>query len=449
MSHAAPQRNAPIRSKVTCPHCWHGFAVYDALYIASHPDLLGDARLGSEHPPRFLPTRFTPDCAALDVKGMPCRRLACPRCHLEIPRAVIELKPRVVSVIGAPACGKSYFITAQAWALRTVLAGQFRVAFADADPLMNQRLNDYESLLFLNPDDDALVELPKTETFGEFYSSVLFNGQAVHYLKPFLFTLKPTADHPNARGASQLGRLLCMYDNAGESFLPGQDSSSRPVTGHLAASDFLMFLFDPTQDVRFRRAIAADSSADQDVAAAIRNRQAAYRQESVLNEASQRISRSYRFADKRLRPPMALVVTKFDAWRSLLGDSELPSPWRYIERLGLAGVETHAVEAVSRRVRELLLRWTPEVVNTAEDLCDRVIYIPVSATGAAPIFDEARNAWGFRPASLKPIWTEVPMLYYLAKWERGIIGSTRPSRTAAIRAKGAEADAAPAGLSEQ
>ncbi len=430
------QRNAPLRSKAVCPHCWHSFAVYDVLYIASHPDMLGDPRLGSEHPPRFLPTRFTPDCAALDVKGMPCRRLACPQCHLEIPRAVIELKPRVVSIIGAPACGKSYFITAQSWSLRKVLAGQFRVAFADADPLMNQRLNDYESLLFLNPDENALVELPKTETFGEFYSSVLFGGQAVHYLKPFLFTLKPTADHPNARGASRLGRVLCLYDNAGESFLPGQESFARPVTGHLAASDLLLFLFDPTQDVRFRRAISAGTSGDQDVAAAIKNRQAAFRQESVLNEAAQRIARSYRFADKRLRPPLAVVVTKFDVWRSLLGVADLPQAWRWIESIGLAGVETHAIEAVSRRVRAMLLQWTPEIVNTAEDLCDRVIYIPVSATGTAPSFDEARKTWGFRPGSLMPIWTETPLLYYLAKWERGIIGSTRPRRSSGIHSDG-------------
>ncbi len=417
-----------VRNRVVCPHCWHRFTVYDVLYIASHPDLLGDPRLGPEHLLRFLPTRFAADCAALDAKGMPCRRIACPRCHLEIPRAVIELKARVVSVIGAPACGKSYFITAQSWTLRNVLASQFRVTFADADPLINQRLNDYESLLFLNADDDAIVALPKTETYGEFYNSVLFGGQAVQYLKPFLFTLKPSADHPNARGTANLGRLLCLYDNAGESFLPGQESSVQPVTGHLGASDLLMFLFDPTQDVRFRKVLFGASRDETDVAAAIKSRQAAFRQESVLNEAAQRIARSYRFTEKRNRPPLVVVVTKFDAWRLLLDEPELPAPWRFIQRIGLAGVETQAIETVSQRVRSLLLRWTPEIVNTAEDLCERVVYIPVSATGTPPVFDETRKFWGFRPGSLKPIWTEVPLLYYLAKWERGIIGFTKTTQ---------------------
>jgi len=424
----AIQPQASVRGKIVCPHCWRDFAVYDVLYIASHPDLVGDPRLGPEHPRRFLPTRFTFDCAALDAKGMPCRRTACPHCHLEIPRAILELKPRVVSVIGAPACGKSYFITAQSWALRTVLCSQFCVSFADADPLINQRLNDYESLLFLNPNEDDIVGLPKTETFGDFYNSVLFGGQAVQYLKPFIFTLKPTANHPNARGATHLGRVLCLYDNAGESFLPGQEHVMQPVTGHLAASDLFMFLFDPTQDVRFRRALSAVTAGDGDTTAAIRNRQAAFRQESVLNEAAQRITRGYRFTAKSQRPPLVVVVTKVDVWRALLGEIDFSPPWRFIERVGLAGVEIDTIEAVSQRVRSLLLQWTPEIVNTAEDLCDRVAYIPVSATGTAPVFDETRNVWGFRPRSLKPIWTEVPLLYYFAKWERGIIGTTRTSR---------------------
>ncbi len=421
----ALQQSSKLRGTVVCPHCWHRFAVYDVLYIASHPELLGDPRLGPEQPPRFLPTRFTPDCAAIDIKGMPCRRIACPNCHLEICRAVLELKPRVVSVIGAPACGKSYFIAAQSWALRNVLASQFRIVFADADPLMNQRLNDYEALLYLNQHEDAVVALPKTKTFGDFYNSVLFGGQAMQYLKPFLFTMKPTAEHPNARAGARLGRLLCIYDNAGESFLPGQDTAMQPVTGHLAASDYFTFLFDPTQDVRFRKALSEKRGGDSSDADAIKSRQAAFRQETVLSEAAQRIARSYRYTDKCRRPPLAVVVTKFDAWRSLLDLPELPPPYRFIERVGLAGVETQAIEFVSQRLRALLARWSPEIVNTAEDICERVIYIPVSATGTAPVFDETRKVWGFRPTSLDSIWAEVPLLYYLAKWERGIIGSTR------------------------
>ena len=52
--------------RVTCPHCWHNFAPEQALWIAEHPDLLGDSRLGADQPQRFLPTRFSVEGAALD-----------------------------------------------------------------------------------------------------------------------------------------------------------------------------------------------------------------------------------------------------------------------------------------------------------------------------------------------------------------------------------------------
>ena len=49
-------------------------------------------------------------------------------------------------------------------------------------------------------------------------------------------------------------RALGLYDNAGEHFLPGRDTLGSPVTRHLARSRVLFFLFDPTQDPRFRKA---------------------------------------------------------------------------------------------------------------------------------------------------------------------------------------------------
>lgn len=422
--------HATIRSRIVCPHCWHRFAAHDVLYISEHPELVGDPRLGPEYPRRFLPSRFTADCAAIDAKGFPCYRLACPRCHLELPRPVVEYAPRVVSIIGAPACGKSYFITSLTWRLRNILAEQFALAFGDADPLCNNRLNEYESLQFLNPDDDALVELPKTETFGDHYHSVIFDGQAIQYIKPFLFTLKPAAGHPNARGESALGRLFCLYDNAGESFLPGQEHALQPVTGHLAASDLLMFLFDPTQDVRFRKHMRSRGGRLELDHTPIKDRESGLRQETVLREAAQRVARSLRHTAKSARPPLIMVVTKFDAWAGLLGGPSLPPPWRYVDKAGMAAVETALVEEVSGRVRRLLGQLTPEIIGTAEDLSERVLYIPVSATGGPPEFDEERNMWGFRPGKINPIWAEVPLLYYLARWERGIVAQTRKKKPA-------------------
>ena len=71
------------------------------------------------------------------------------------------------------------------------------------------------------------------------------------YPRPFLFTMQPQDGHPGGDPA-RLARMLCLYDNAGEHFQPGQDTATSPVTRHLARSRAILFLFDPTQDPRFR-----------------------------------------------------------------------------------------------------------------------------------------------------------------------------------------------------
>jgi hypothetical protein len=53
-----PSRRITLVNRVTCPHCWNIFPPDQALWIAQHPDLLGDPRLGAEQPICFLPTRF-------------------------------------------------------------------------------------------------------------------------------------------------------------------------------------------------------------------------------------------------------------------------------------------------------------------------------------------------------------------------------------------------------
>lgn len=421
-----------IRSQVTCPHCWFVFPPYDVLWISEHADLLGDIRLGPDHAQRFLPDRFTPAGAALDARGLACHRLACPACHLELPRAVVELAPLVLSTLGAPACGKSYFLTAMTWSLRGLLPKQFALSFADADNLLNARIQEYESLQFLNPESDELVELPKTETHGDLYSTVLWDGQAAQYLRPFVFRLAPLAHHPHSGQAQTLGRVLCLYDNAGESFLPGRDTTANPVTRHLATSDALFFLVDPMQDARFRRAVLARRPE----AAAVHQtlapgRESPLRQETVLHEAAERARRySPRRGLTRPLPMTIVVVTKYDAWWPLLPypEGRLPPAWTYSSSAGIAGVRFHDVERVSAEVQRLLRQFCPELVGTVETLCPEAVYIPTSATGCAAEVDPKTGRRGFRPKNVRPIWVETPLLYFLARWARGLVGRvTKPA----------------------
>ncbi|HEX3871895.1 MAG TPA: hypothetical protein VHV77_15730, partial [Pirellulales bacterium] len=306
-----------LQSRVTCPHCWHRFAPYETLWVSQHPDLLGDQRLGKEQQLRFLPTRFTAEGDAIDSRGFPCHSLACPNCHLVVPRAMLEMDPLFFSILGAPASGKSYFLAAMTWQLRKVLPKYFSLALADADPSTNLTLNSYEELLFLNADPDAFTALPKTDLQGDhLYDSVLFGDQVVIYPRPYVFGLRPLEGHPYFAQRDRLSRALCLYDNAGEHFMPGADKLGTPVTRHLGLSKALFFLFDPSQDPDFRRACSGQSGDPQ-----MRDRARTYRQELVLLEAAERVRRHTGLGQtSQHTAPMVVVVTKFDSWRSLLGD---------------------------------------------------------------------------------------------------------------------------------
>ena len=144
-----------LPTHVLCPHCWHRFAPAQTLWVARHEALRGDPVAGPDAMARFRPSRFTPSGMAIDAGGQPCHQLACPRCHLELPRALFETRPVFMSLIGCPSSGKSNFLAAMTWRLRALLGTHFQLAFRDAEPSANLVLNDYEQKLFLQDDPGA------------------------------------------------------------------------------------------------------------------------------------------------------------------------------------------------------------------------------------------------------------------------------------------------------
>jgi hypothetical protein len=430
--------------RTTCPHCWTIFPAEDILWVSAHVDLLGDSRLGPEQHQRFLPTRFDIEGNALDAKGFICRTLACPHCHLPVPRALLEMEPFFVSILGAPACGKSYFLTALTWELRNRVAKQFGLALADADPVSNRSLTEYEEMLFLNPRADDLIPLAdlirKTELQGELYDTVMFGNQNVSYPRPFMFTVQPQSDHPKLASGQKLSRVLCLYDNAGEHFHAGQDLTSSPVTQHLAHSSLLFFLFDPLQDQRFRQACKPTTGSG------ARDGGRSSRQESILQEAAARVRRytNLPHAQKHNRP-LFVVVTKLDTWAHLLKDSSLEEPWSRTD--WVAGLDLDRVEKRSQEVRELMIRVSPEIVTAAEGFSERVVYVPVSALGQRPVLHPQTNGIAIRPREIRPAWVAVPLLYGLYRGLSGLITGLRrkqpqtgSSRATALPRTGPSAD---------
>jgi hypothetical protein len=367
-----------IRPRINCPHCWHQFHPEQILWVSQHAELTGDPVLGPEAPARFLPTRFTVTGQAIDARGMACQQLACPRCHLILPRALIETEPLIVSIVGVPASGKSYFLTCLTWELRRLLPSRFHITFTDVDTVSNRHLNEYEETLFLQADPNQLVALRKTELQGDLYESIRLGQQVISLPRPFLFSVKAGEWHPASRSGRNFDRIVCLYDNAGEHFQPGMDSVSSPVTQHLAKSRVLMFLYDPTQDPRFRERCRSVSN-DPQFHAAGRSQ----RQETILTEAAARIRRYAGLgSNKKYDRPLMIVVPKMDAWQSLLDEPVPPEPLAPNKDGWVVDVEL--VEKVSQKLRQLLQRLTPEFVAAAENFAEHVVYIPVSALGRAP-----------------------------------------------------------------
>ncbi len=403
---------AKLLGQITCPHCWERFAPEQILWISEHIDLLGDPRLGPESQQRFLPSRYTLEGDAIDAKGMTCRNTACPKCHLPVPRCMMEMEPLFLSILGAPASGKSYFLTAMTWQLRRTLPLRFGIDFTDADPVSNRALNDCEESLFLNPEQAEVIPLGglirKTELQGELYDTVTYGQQTVSYPRPFLFAMQPQEGHPGGDPA-RLSRVLCLYDNAGEHFQPGQDSASSPVTRHLSRSQAVLFLFDPTQDLRFRELCGSGTGGS-----AVQRAARLSRQETILSEAAARIRRHANLSQNaKFDRPVVVILSKLDEWIHLLGSDAADDPWR--SQGNLTGVDVEWIERRSAELRTLLMKHSPEIVTAVQAFARDVTYIAVSSLGPRVEVNAGQGLPGIRPRDIQPRWVTVPVLYAISR----------------------------------
>lgn len=390
--------------EVTCPSCWHKFPPEDVLFVSRHPDWIGDPMHGPEAPLRFRPMIFSINGNAIDPGGVECRDIACPRCACIMPRAMLEIPSIFFSIVGAPSAGKSFFLASLTWSLRS-RSLQHGLQFSDGEASMNAELHHYEERLFLNPDQQTLVTLDKTQEAGrQLYQSVLIDGRTQLLPRSFSFIISPSSEnHDDVR-------VLLLYDNAGESFLTANERGA-DVTQHLSCSEALLVLFDPLLDVRFRQAMLQQGVGTADPALTkTRN----IRQDTIINEMASRVRRFRGWPSaKRSEQPVIVILPKADTWSAIVGIDLDCEP---IHDAAPATLDMASVERVSCEVRSLLLRVTPEIVNAVESFSSKAYYLPVSATGGSPVeFPGRPGVFGFRPADLKPKWVLVPLYLALAE----------------------------------
>lgn len=388
-----------------CPNCWHRFRPVDVKFVARHQDLVGDAVLGPEEAIRFRPSRFAINGSAIDPGGAECRTIVCPRCHLPLARSILESERLSISIVGAPAAGKSFLLAAMTWELRQLMP-RLGWVFTDAMPEGNEVLNANERTLFLAEDPDTPVMLEKTQTDGgALYRFATIKGERVMLPTPFQFHLS-ALKRTNKSGS----HVLVLYDNAGEHFLPGREESRAPVTEHLAKANVIVFMLDPTQDPRLRSRL--DSDDPQLRSARVLDGSGLIRQETILSEAIAR-TRSLAGVPSYAKHgrPLIIALAKSDLWTSLLGEPIPDNPLIETSDGGLA-VDGDLIREVSARCRALLSTVCPEIVALAEDFARSVLYVPTSATGCSPVVVErdGSNFLGMKPRDIRPRWASVPGL---------------------------------------
>jgi len=373
---------------IMCPFCRHVTSIDDVLAVSVDPHSIGDPVLGESEQQRFLPTRFTPDGLAIDAGGVICPDLACPKCHMILPTAVLNDPLRIMSIVGAPGSGKSYFLASSAWHMRSILPSKFGLGFMDVDPSINRWINDYEERLFFKEDSEELQNIEKTQLQSKaVYRQVLMDGSPTTLPLPSLFHISPSDDER---------QIFALYDNAGEHFQVGADLRAQPGTLHMLNAEAILFLFDPSGDPRFRNMLEkGDGTASNK----------AQRQDVLLAEMASRISRHLgNRRQAKLTKPLIFGVSKADMLLHLL-PRDL-SPYES-DKSGKVALNLTALGNMSAVLRTLIGKHAPELINTVESIAQNVVYMPVSALGHNPMRE------GVRPCDIHAFWVEMPLVYTL------------------------------------
>lgn len=410
------------QQSVVCPHCWHTFYEDEAWYISRHGELRGDSVVVD--PDAF--TRFGPHQVdtsvnvVRDPKGLPMNDRACPRCHLQVPEELLERKPFFVGIAGAPSAGKSYFLTSCLHVLGRQLAKSFKYTMSYCDSPDIRGIKEGEKQLFEGPvTEDAW--LPKTMHESHTNVVAIDGMRRVLLPKPFMFRIAASHDHPAVMAGKKAHEAsFVFYDNAGESFDPGEAlhrQAELRTTQHLSHSAGVMFVFDLLQDSRTRARL--QGSTDPQVGAVAKD----FSQESILNNLIDQI-RIYRSLTRHetIQAPLAVCLQKFDAWKPLLPKwaSVDNTSIEYLEKHGIAALDLGEINRHSLVLRQLLLQLAPRFVSLAESSFSVVRYFAVSALGTGPqvrLRPGAGKQLVVRRGDVKPFRVTDPLLWMLARWK--------------------------------
>ncbi|UDQ99170.1 hypothetical protein AAEX28_03580 [Lentisphaerota bacterium WC36G] len=397
---------------IVCSHCWNKFPIEDLLFISQDYNNLGDPIAGAGARNRFKPSSFDNLGRALDHNGIACDEKACPVCHLKILDSNLDLDNVFYSIVGAPACGKSYLLSSMIYQFRDLLSKKFAMTFTDADAKNNMTINNYIETLFYNSMPDKLVSLPKTEIQGNLYNQINWHGSLINLPIPFVFTLQSSITERNKR--YDLPINVTFYDNAGEHFQPGMDDYFNPGTKHLGNSEGIMFCFDVSKELRIVNQLNVDDPQ--------LNNADFSNQTTLFTEMASRM-RKFRNMSSSDKFDKTLIINlvKCDLLQNLFDDKIFEENYYYRDPESKEfKLDFCKVIDMSFHARSLLQKYCPDFIQVVEGFCCDVYYVFTSSTGNHAEFDPTTGNIGIKPKDIKPLFSELPLMLLLA--QQGFIG---------------------------
>lgn len=390
--HMAHTQGATPKGKFRCPACWATFAKEEALYIATHPKLCGDEKLGPDAMQRFKPAAPPEKDFTTDAKGSPCHEQACPHCHHKLPPFFAKTTSHIFSIVGGSGAGKSCYLAALVHELERLLPREFNMPFRDAAPELNAPLNDMRMRLFAAGRPEP--ELSSREYLkGSLYRKIWKEGMYRDMPRPFIYTL--------SKGAG--AHSIVLYNHAAKACAEYGNCE------HLKVTDAIFYHFDPTADPAFRAVLRDADTQLQPLPATVTGEQNA-----LLAEMEIKLRSALQIPPgQKVSTPLAVIVGKSDIWSHLLG----PEPLLPSVRNGELRPSNIAVN--SARLRELLFRICPNICTNAEAVSDNVCYFAASALGMAD-----SSEYSPTPGHISPIRVADPFIWALSSIEPALFPGT-------------------------
>ncbi len=322
-------------------------------------------------------------CAECEVETS---MLLCPSCHMEIPHGWTEAESKVIALVGTENSGKTNLLT--------VLLHQLQRDFPRIAEGIMYQLDEHSQDRF----HKARVALFRDGIVPEKTDVVRQSREQVRF--PFNLRLQWGSD----RVRKTLN--LAIYDMAGENFDDVKDIQRD--ARYIARADALMLLLDPLQLQRPVAELARGEALGWDTA----TQEGLARLTQVM-----KVERNLGLK-KKLRIPLAVVVTKIDQLKSMLQSSPV-----YTLPVMTKGFDDVICQSISKGTEQLVGEWLGEGLSifSAQEF-RKVQYFAVSALGSQPIrerdpeTDEETGVQKVRDRDVQPFRNLEPLMWLLREW---------------------------------